>query len=249
MRSDVEEFRPDKQSPIPLYYQIREHLRRQISRGVYKPADRLPTEKWLAETYGVSRVTVRKTLESLTADGTLCRRRGEGVYVAEARISRRLNQLTGLHQALAEAGIPVRSELFRAVWEKPSALAEEKLSLSPGERVLRVDRVRYARETPIVFQKLALRESVCPGLDPGRLREESLYAIVEKDYGHAIARSETEIGACSATAAMGRRLGIPARTALLLMRGTVFLADGRAMEYSENYYVPSRYTYAVTLYR
>lgn len=59
-------------------------LHRRIARGDLNPGDRLPTEKVLGETFGVSRAVVREAIAWLKADGLIETRQGSGTYVAEA---------------------------------------------------------------------------------------------------------------------------------------------------------------------
>jgi GntR family transcriptional repressor for pyruvate dehydrogenase complex len=58
-------------SRTPLYLQVAEQIRRAIIAGEIAPGDELPTERELAETFGVSRASVREALRSLRAEGLL----------------------------------------------------------------------------------------------------------------------------------------------------------------------------------
>jgi DNA-binding LacI/PurR family transcriptional regulator len=66
----------------PLYQQICEQLMRKISSGELKEGDRLPSEKELCDTFGVSRITSKKALEILAENRLILRRRGKGSFVA-----------------------------------------------------------------------------------------------------------------------------------------------------------------------
>ncbi len=63
------------------YQEIGEDLRAQIVQGCYPPGSRLPPERNIAETYGVSRTIVREALLMLELQGTVDIRQGSGVYV------------------------------------------------------------------------------------------------------------------------------------------------------------------------
>src|SRR6266852_1439584 len=60
----------DKNSPIPMYYQIMSQLREQISAGEYTVDDALPPERELVETYQVSRMTIRQAISELVNAGS-----------------------------------------------------------------------------------------------------------------------------------------------------------------------------------
>lgn len=68
--------------PIRLGDAVVQSLEQLIETGVYRPGDRIPTEKELAERFGVSRAVVREAVACLKADGYVTTRQGAGAYVA-----------------------------------------------------------------------------------------------------------------------------------------------------------------------
>lgn len=77
-------FSVDQDSPLTAWGQVERDLRRRIDVAEYAPGAKLPAETDLARLYGVSRETVRRALESLSANGLLRTRRGSGTFVADA---------------------------------------------------------------------------------------------------------------------------------------------------------------------
>lgn len=75
----------DKHSPVPIYYQIKQLIKRQIEEGTLPPGEKLPTEQMLCDLYGVSRAPVRQALLELVQEGYIYRRAGLGTFVAEPR--------------------------------------------------------------------------------------------------------------------------------------------------------------------
>ncbi|MEW6730894.1 MAG: PLP-dependent aminotransferase family protein [Acidobacteriota bacterium] len=71
----------DRESPVPVYEQIKEHIRGLIEEGRLKPGARLPSSRSLADTLGVNRTTVCTAYEELEADGYLASHVGQGTYV------------------------------------------------------------------------------------------------------------------------------------------------------------------------
>jgi ABC-type glycerol-3-phosphate transport system substrate-binding protein len=72
----------DHNSPIPLYYQLRLLIKREIDTGRLKPGDQIPTEAELCRRYEISRTPVRQALLELTREGVLVRTVGRGTFVA-----------------------------------------------------------------------------------------------------------------------------------------------------------------------
>src|SRR5438876_2061473 len=71
--------------PVPLYHQLEQDLLERIRTGEFGPGDALPTEGGICAQYGVSRITVRRALDALIAQGLIIRRRGVGSFVAQRR--------------------------------------------------------------------------------------------------------------------------------------------------------------------
>ncbi|MCD4824919.1 MAG: GntR family transcriptional regulator [Phycisphaerae bacterium] len=77
-----------KHSPIPLYAQLRDILNHRIRSGDIRPNQRVPSERKLAEQYGVSRITAKQAIQELEQSGTIYRVSGKGTYVSELNESR-----------------------------------------------------------------------------------------------------------------------------------------------------------------
>ena len=71
----------DRQSPEPLYQQIKSHLRQGILSGGLEADTRLPASRQLARDLGVNRITVENAYSELEADGLIFSRVGSGTYV------------------------------------------------------------------------------------------------------------------------------------------------------------------------
>lgn len=121
--------------PRRLYRRIADQLRRLIDDGEYPVGSRLPTERELAVTLGVSRPTVREALIALEVEGRLKIRVGSGIYVIE-------HQPTGV--VPSSAPIEGSFEILRARAFVESAIAEEAARRARPADVARLDRVLSA---------------------------------------------------------------------------------------------------------
>ena len=72
---------PDLADPRPPYLQIADDLRRQIKAGRYKPGDRLPSHKAMAETYQSAPETIRRALGALRDEGLTATQSTKGTFV------------------------------------------------------------------------------------------------------------------------------------------------------------------------
>ncbi len=73
------------ESPVPLYRQMGDILKKEIESQGLAPGARLPTEKELAERFKVSLITVRGCISELVREGILIRRQGRGTFVASRK--------------------------------------------------------------------------------------------------------------------------------------------------------------------
>jgi len=105
----------DKSNPIPLYYQIKNDIFKDIESGKYFPGERLPAERVLAEKYGVTRMTIRQAIKFLVEQGFLKVRHGSGTYVSDRKhsISQNDNKIIGVLVPDIQRGIMI--DLIRGI--------------------------------------------------------------------------------------------------------------------------------------
>src|SRR5512136_661396 len=92
---------------VPVYVQIREALRTEITRGSLKRGEQLPSENELAARFSVSRMTIRESIEDLVDEGLLYRRHGIGTFVAYPHLQRDHTRLTSFFDKAEEEGVVV----------------------------------------------------------------------------------------------------------------------------------------------
>ncbi|MBE6830910.1 GntR family transcriptional regulator [Clostridium sp. KNHs216] len=239
----------DKTKPIPLYYQIKEQIKEQIKSGELVPGDKLPTEQWYSQYYGVSRVTVRKTLGELISEGIIERMRGQGPVVSAPKFNRQLGRLTGLHEDLTSSGISATSRILSVKMIQANDVLAERMGIKENEDIISIYRVRYANKQPFAEQKIYLRDRFCHGLDAYQLETNSLLKTLEGTFQLKIAHAEQVIDAVLPTKKQCENLDISDKTPLVRMKRTTFLQNGDAVEYTEIYYVSDRYNFSMKLYR
>lgn len=235
--------------PTPLYHQIKQIVRAEIEQGVYRPGDRLPTEVELMQRYGVSRITVRQALDELEAEGVIVRRHGKGTYVAEKRIEQDLVRLTDFVEDMELAGLSPSSQVLAFLHEPASREVAEALTLTEGEEVVRVDRLRLANGRPIAYDTtwLPLRFGLL--LSKDALAHETIYHILETRYTIPVEAGTFHITAVSASAEQAQLLEITPGIGLLLIQRVSYTIGDVPVYIQQRYYRPDRVSYRVTLRR
>jgi GntR family transcriptional regulator, arabinose operon transcriptional repressor len=105
MSSSLDTTQPGIRSQLPRYFQIYSALLAQIKTGALQAGVALPSERQIAEQYGVARLTVVKALDLLEKDGLIDKQQGRGTFVLEQTET----QLETI--AFIKAGGLVQSEL------------------------------------------------------------------------------------------------------------------------------------------
>jgi GntR family transcriptional regulator len=230
------------QGNLPLYQELQRALRRAIDRRLLGPDDALPSERDLATDFAVSRITVRKALDGLVADGLLVRRQGSGNFVS-ARVDKNFAMLTSFSEDMRARGRTPRS-----VWLKRAAgtvTPEEALALrmSPGTPVFRFNRIRFADDAPMAVEFATIVATALPSLESVGA---SLYEALERA-GHRPVRALQRLRAVLLTGEQAELLKANVGDAGLLVERLGSLPDGRAIEFSQSYYRGDTYDFVAEL--
>jgi GntR family transcriptional regulator len=234
----------DRGSPVPLYFQVAQHLERAIEEGRMPPGTRLDNEVLLAEQLGLSRPTLRRAMQHLVDKGLLVRRRGVGTRVVQPKVRRPL-ELTSLFEDLTTAGRKPTTQVLSNVTEPASAEVASALDLAEGAEVIRIERLRSALDQPIAKLVNVLPGSI-PGLTTPALERYGLYQLLRAAGVQLHAATQT-IGARRATAEEARSLGEGKGAALLTMQRLTYDDHGRPVELGNHVYAATRYSFELSL--
>jgi len=180
----------DEKSPVPLYHQLTEELRKNIEHGDWPPHFLIPSETELCEKYGVSRGTVRQALSQLVQEGLLYRKQGKGTFVAEPKITQQLNKFYSLTQDMREKGLKPSSRLLQNEKILPDPYIKNILGLKEDEMVYKIMRLRLANEEPLILETSYLVEELFPDLDREDVEKVPLYDLIIKKYRIRITRAK-----------------------------------------------------------
>jgi GntR family transcriptional regulator len=223
----------DRASPLPYYVQLKTALAEAIESGSWLPGDRIPSEPELCTMFGVSRTVVRQALKDMTYQGLVVREKGKGTFVAEPKISSGslVHSLVGFYQDMAERGkAPVTRVLEQAI-EPAGAKLATALGLEATTPVIKLVRLRFVQDEPIVLVTSYLPYDMCPELVNADLSEQSLYAFLKSAYGLSVASGRRRIESVAAGEAEARLLNIEEGAPLLKLDSVSYLQDGTPLEY------------------
>jgi GntR family transcriptional regulator len=231
----------DRETPIPLYFQVARILRKEIESGKYKPGEYIPTEMELQKRFGVSRATIRQAIADLVYRGMLERRRSKGTTVSVSHLEARLSDLASFTNEMMDSGLDLTTKIinFRQI-PAPESVAEF-LELEPAEMVFEMERVRFVDGKPIAFERWFTPVKHFPGLDRGLFGEsgfeQSTYYVLMKQYGIEINRAVDTISPMAIDAHEAKLLKVDQGTPVLLRTRISFSSNGQPVTYGTGVYL------------
>ena len=237
-------IRVDRNSPVPLYFQVAQHLEQLIESGELPMGTRLDNEAHLARQLGLSKPTMRRAIEYLVGRGLLVRKRGIGTQVVHTKVTREV-ELTSLYDDLAKTGRDPSTTVVSFGTEPASDLVAAKLGIAAGAPVYVFERLRYADAEPLALMRNHVPEHLLR-LTAAALETQGLYNLF-RAAGVSMRIAKQAIGARAATAVEGRALGEREGAPLLVMERSAYDEQGRAVELGHHVYRASRYSFDLTL--
>jgi len=227
----------------PLYYQLKEELRKDILRGVFKEGDLIPSEREFAEEYRLSSTTIRRALNDLVHEDLLERKAGKGTFVRKQMVRRDLKKVLGFTANMMEMGLTPSTNVLETEVVSANSFAREKMGLRRGAKVAVIKRLRLANEIPMMLETRYIQEDICPGILRYDLSS-SLWEVFEKRYGYKPYRHSQHLGVSYISGEPARLLGLEDGSVVFLIRGVTYIKDGRAIECEESLYRSDKYDLA-----
>ncbi|HVV93350.1 MAG TPA: GntR family transcriptional regulator [Hyphomicrobiales bacterium] len=242
-----------ERSPVPLYHRLYVILRDQIVSGHHGKGSLLPSELELSALFGVSRITAKRALDELNAEGLVERARGRGTRVidrpAEVPGGRPISaSIDGLRENLSVIGRETSVRVVEFGYLPAPALVAERLQLAANTAVQRAVRVRGLDGQPLSQSTTFIPEEIGRTFARDDLATTPLIELIEAA-GIKVASAEQSITATLADSITAGRLDVQVGSALLLLKRLVVGRGGHPVQYIEILYRPDRFEYRMALTR
>ncbi|MCO5064603.1 MAG: GntR family transcriptional regulator [Rhizobiaceae bacterium] len=237
--------------PLALYHQIYMVLREKLLGGEFPVNQAIPSEVALAEQYGVSRVTIRATLEKLESDGLISREKGRGTFPIPPKplVSKAAPaDMRGFLDSLVQLGLRTKAKVLEFEYTVPSPEIADRLGIGPGGVVLRTTRLYTSKGAPFSYVTGYLREEIGRTFTKADLDKGPMLPLLEKT-GVRVARVEQVVTSRLADPNVAKYLDVPIGSAVTLMERVIFDETGRALDVNIGLYRPDRYTFQLDLER
>ncbi len=226
----------------PLYLQLARNLRQHLASGAIDAGSALPSERDLSAMTSMSRVTVRKAIEQLIAEGVLVRKQGSGTFVAR-RIDAAGSVLSSFSDDARARGEDPGTVWISKAYGEPTEEEAAALGVAPGTRVARLGRVRLSGGEPLAIEHAVVPAQYLPRLEA---IDASLYAALAAA-GVRPATGTQRLRACLATPTEAGILSTRANAAVLRIERVTLTAAGEAVEFTRSVYRGDRYDFVSEL--
>jgi len=245
----MESIRFRYHSRIPLYVQVENLLRNKIALGEISPKEKLPSEKELSKSYGVSQITVKKALAILVHEGLLTRGRGKGTFVSGGLDESRSIKLTGTMEDLIAHGLETEVKILGIKRIGANKRAAEFLKVPKGQEILLFRRLRRTEDKPFAYVINYLPLEVGCRISPQDLKTQTMLQVLEKKLKLPLGPIRQYIEAMAADGEIASHLNIHIHDPVLHVETEVFLQGGEPLELVDTFYRPDRYRYTIDLHR
>ena len=234
----------------PLYKEVKTQLTRGLAAGEWKPGAAIPSESRLAERFNVSIGTIRKAIDELVAERILLRQQGRGTFVATHSEDRTLFYFFHIVGKDGSRELPVM-ELLSFRRARPGATEEERLNLSPGASVFRIQNLLKLSDRPVIFDEITVSAERFPDLDQDVFggRDGTIYGLYQARYGITVIRIIETLAAARPSTRAASLLGISTETPALVIRRVAYTYGNQPVEYRVSWVNTERHEYLSDLWR
>jgi GntR family transcriptional regulator len=226
-------FDLDKTSLLPLYYQIKTIVLREIHEKHWTPDEMIPTELEFMEHFSLSRTTIRQALNDLVKENILYRKKGVGTFVSKPKINLQYmeNSISFNDQILSIGLTPATKVLELSVIPAAEETVSE-MDIPVNEKVILLTRVRYVENEPVALVKSFLPYELCASIMNVDLEKESLFQTLGLNEKTRIVKVTRLVEAQMATAEDCKLMQIGLGSPVQNFINKAFNSEGRIIEYS-----------------
>lgn len=173
----------------PLYVKLQDMIMKKIEAGDYLPGEKLPSERTMAEMYGINRMTVKNAINALVTKKYLYRVQGKGTFIQKKDFHKLnlgfLNESgnCGITAMVKSQGIQIANEILIKGTLSGSRYLSNKLNIVETELIYSLHRIRYGNEEPIAVEYTYVPQKYFPDIDSVDFKYVSLYDYMESK-GH-----------------------------------------------------------------
>ena len=231
--------------PFPKYLQIRDVIVRWLS--TQDVGERLPTEMALSDQFGVSRETIRKSLERLEQDGIIRRRPRAGTFLVKLPARSSDGRLTGPIEEFKELGTATTAKLVRQGPVPAPPDVANAFGVAVGKEVFEFKRLRVLGEQPLLLLDAYFPLPIGRKLARHDLQGALVVPTLRQIVGSPLREEYQQIDAIVATGVLARQLRVTPGAPVLLVKRLFLDASGNPVVFFRENFRSDRYFYTIKL--
>ena len=232
----------NKKSHVPIYFQIQRQIRNKIEDSNIKAGTQLPTERELSAKLNVSRVTIRKAIRGLIAEGYCEKKVGKGIFVANKKIPTNIHSLEGTTDFMKKNNLKIQTKIIENKIVNPAKKIIKKLNINNDQKTLFLKRLRTIKNEPVMLEKTYLPLSLFPGIENHDFTK-SLYNIVRNKYNLYPEYAKGHFNILMGTEKESELLNVQLDTPLLIKEAVVYTKNQKSIEYNSTIFRTDKFEF------
>jgi len=236
-----------KDSPLPLYYQLKQIIINMIESRELKENDKLPTENELCKQFSISRTTTRQALKELASEDYIYMLQGKGTFVSSTKFQQDLLKFYSFTSEMKKIGKTPTSSVLEFKIIKANKKIAQILTLNQNDKVYKFIRLRLADNVPMILETTYIPYKLFPGITRKDLENTPLYGILVGRFHTVFAKAEETFRSTLLTKEEAKKLNcIKEISAIFFERATYDNYD-RVIEYTKSIARGDKFKYHVIL--
>ncbi|ELC8444043.1 GntR family transcriptional regulator [Clostridium perfringens] len=230
----------DKNSPIPVYYQLKEMIKEKITKGTWQVGQCIASERELTEAYGVSRMTVRQALGELVQEGLLVREKGKGTFVCEPKVKQ--EDMMSFSDIIKKAG---RSLITKVLYFEVINTPDELADTFEVEKIYKINRLRLVDGEAVANEVVYIPCEYCGFVTKEDL-EGSLFKLLEEK-GYVIESTESALAAVIMDEELKTLFNVDKQVPLLRSHNAALNSEGEIIYVEDAIYRSDKYVLEINI--
>lgn len=221
----------------PIYVQLENLIRDKISQGEYPVGSPLPSERKMAETYGINRMTVRAALKNLQKEGIIKAEHGRGYFVQDKRIRISFSGIQGFGARLKEQGVAHSCKVITAEKVAAGYVLAKKFGVPKGTMLFHLTRVRFGNGQALAVDDTYLIYDMVKDIEKIDFAVSSLYDTFEQN-GIKIEHASQYLTVFTLHGESAKVLELAESSPVFCINHCAFDNNGKLVEYTFSYVNP-----------
>lgn len=226
------------------YEMVLDEIKTRIDNGLWASGAILPTEAEMCKMFDVSRITIRKALDTLRDDGLIRKVQGKGTFVSSVLNSGCITQ--GFSEHMAKFGIQVSSKIIFNVLETPSPDIAKRLFIKDrDEKIWHFRRLRSVMDKPIAIMDSFVKKNIGDKMLEIGIDNKSFFALYTEITGEKVSDNMGSVTALIPDKEDCDLLEVEYPSAQLLYKSIAYLESGTPIQVDHSIFNSKRYAFSI----